>query len=189
MHRANRDRRLQCNGRRVLPAAGVASAAPFRITTQFRLKVPEDPKNRQFLQLNRYRRERTAVHVYLLSGTRFTGRIRSFDVHTVLLETQHGEMVIYGHAISTIEPATGQRGRRPAGPGAPRAAIAATATAGATVARAARAARGRRSHAMRRAARLRSRACRPTRHRPSRASRVRLRPRPRPSRSCAAARG
>lgn len=119
MHRANRDRRLQCDGRRVLPAAGVASAAPFRITTQFRLKVPEDPKNRQFLQLNRYRRERTAVHVYLLSGTRFTGRIRSFDVHTVLLETQHGEMVIYGHAISTIEPATGQRGRRPAGPGGP----------------------------------------------------------------------
>jgi host factor-I protein len=119
MHRANRDRRLQCNGRRVLPAAGVASAAPFRITTQFRLKVPEDPKNRQFLQLNRYRRERTAVHVYLLSGTRFTGRIRSFDVHTLLLETQHGEMVIYGHAISTIEPATAQRGRKPAGAGGP----------------------------------------------------------------------
>jgi host factor-I protein len=85
------------------------------------LKVPDDPKNRQFLQLNRYRRERTAVHIYLLSGTRFTGRIRSFDVHTVLLETQHGEMVIYGHAISTIEPATGGRGRRPPiGAGAPR---------------------------------------------------------------------
>jgi host factor-I protein len=83
------------------------------------LKVPEDPKNRQFLQLNRFRRERTAVHVYLLSGTRFTGRIRSFDVHTLLLETQHGEMVIYGHAVSTIEPATAQRPRRPAPGGAP----------------------------------------------------------------------
>ncbi|HYF61012.1 MAG TPA: RNA chaperone Hfq [Burkholderiaceae bacterium] len=83
------------------------------------MKAPEDPKSRQFLQLNRYRRERTAVHVYLLSGTRFTGRIRSFDVHTVLLETQHGEMVIYGHAISTIEPAIAQRGRRPPG-GPPR---------------------------------------------------------------------
>jgi host factor-I protein len=80
------------------------------------LKPPADPKSRQFLQLNRFRRERTSVHVYLLSGTRFTGRIRSFDVHTLLLETQHGEMVIYGHAISTIEPATGVRGRRPAGP-------------------------------------------------------------------------
>jgi len=90
-----------------------------RPTTRFGLKAPQDPKNRQFLQLNRYRRERTAVHVYLLSGTRFTGRIRSFDVHTLLLETQHGEMVIYGHAVSTIEPATTVRGRRP-GPGAPR---------------------------------------------------------------------
>ena len=90
-----------------------------RPTTRFGLKAPEDPKNRQFLQLNQYRRERTTVHVYLLSGTRFTGRLRSFDVHTLLLETQHGEMVIYGHAVSTIEPAINVRGRRP-GPGAPR---------------------------------------------------------------------
>lgn len=76
------------------------------------MKTPADPKSRQFLQLNRFRRERTPVHVYLLTGTRFTGRIRSFDVHTLLLETQHGEMVIYGHAVSTIEPAALQRGRR-----------------------------------------------------------------------------
>lgn len=79
------------------------------------MKIPADPKSRQFLQLNRYRRERLTVHVYLLSGTRFTGRIRSFDVHTLLLETQQGEMVIYTHAISTIEQATSARGRRPAG--------------------------------------------------------------------------
>jgi host factor-I protein len=85
------------------------------------LKIPADPKSRQFLQLNRYRRERQTVHVYLLSGTRFTGRIRSFDVHTLLLETQQGEMVIYTHAISTIEQALPQRGaRRPAGGGMPR---------------------------------------------------------------------
>ena len=77
------------------------------------MKIPADPKSRQFLQLNRYRRERQTVHVYLLSGTRFTGRIRSFDVHTLLLETQQGEMVIYSHAVSTIEQATAQRGRRP----------------------------------------------------------------------------
>jgi host factor-I protein len=91
-----------------------------RRLTSLRVKVPADPKSRQFLQLNRYRRERTSVHVYLLSGTRFTGRIRSFDVHTLLLETQHGEMVIYGHAISTIEPATAVRARRPGPVGAHR---------------------------------------------------------------------
>jgi len=79
------------------------------------LKIPADPKSRQFLQLNRYRRERLTVHVYLLSGTRFTGRIRSFDVHTLLLETQQGEMVIYTHAISTIEQAAATRSRRPGG--------------------------------------------------------------------------
>jgi len=75
------------------------------------VKIPADPKSRQFLQLNRYRRERASVHVYLLSGTRFTGRIRSFDVHTLLLETQQGMMVIYTHAISTIEQAVAQRPR------------------------------------------------------------------------------
>lgn len=79
------------------------------------MKIPADPKSRQFLQLNRFRRERVSVHVYLLSGTRFTGRIRSFDVHTLLLETQQGLMVIYTHAISTIEQATAARARRPAG--------------------------------------------------------------------------
>ena len=77
------------------------------------MKIPADPKSRQFLQLNRYRRERLTVHVYLLSGTRFTGRIRSFDVHTLLLETQQGEMVIYTHAISPIEQAAAARGRPP----------------------------------------------------------------------------
>ena len=81
------------------------------------MKIPADPKSRQFLQLNRYRRERLTVHVYLLSGTRFTGRIRSFDVHTLLLETQQGEMVIYTHAISTIEQAAAVRARRPSGEG------------------------------------------------------------------------
>lgn len=81
------------------------------------MKIPADPKSRQFLQLNRYRRERLTVHVYLLSGTRFTGRIRSFDVHTLLLETQQGEMVIYTHAVSTIEQAAAVRARRPAGDG------------------------------------------------------------------------
>jgi RNA chaperone Hfq len=82
------------------------------------VKIPADPKSRQFLQLNRYRRERSSVHVYLLSGTRFTGRIRSFDVHTLLLETQQGMMVIYTHAISTIEQAVAQRprGRPSTGP-------------------------------------------------------------------------
>ncbi len=75
--------------------------------------MADDLQNRQFQQLNAFRKERTTVHVYLLSGTRFTGRIRSFDVHTVLLETQSGDMVIYGHAISTIEPAVLARGRRP----------------------------------------------------------------------------
>lgn len=81
------------------------------------MKIPADPKSRQFLQLNRYRRERLTVHVYLLSGTRFTGRIRSFDVHTLMLETQQGEMVIYTHAISTIEQAAAVRARRPADDG------------------------------------------------------------------------
>ena len=96
-----------------LPCACCSAPAYLRPEHPRLKKLPEDPKGRQFLQLNHYRRERTAVHVYLLSGTRFTGRVRSFDVHTLLLETQQGEMAIYTHAISTIEPAAA-RGRKPA---------------------------------------------------------------------------
>ncbi|HEV2883739.1 MAG TPA: RNA chaperone Hfq [Pyrinomonadaceae bacterium] len=48
------------------------------------------------------RREKTTVVIYLLNGAKLTGRIRSFDKFSVLLEAGQHEQLIFKHAISTI---------------------------------------------------------------------------------------
>ena len=60
------------------------------------------PQNIQDAFLNTVRREKTSVIIYLLNGAKLTGRIRSFDKFSVLLETGSQEQLIFKHAISTI---------------------------------------------------------------------------------------
>jgi host factor-I protein len=60
------------------------------------------PKNQQFVALNKFRREHLRVDVFLISGIRLTGRIKSFDQYTMLLETAEGDAVVYHHAVSSI---------------------------------------------------------------------------------------
>jgi len=66
--------------------------------------------------LNTARKERTNITIYLLSGVKLTGRIRSFDKYSVVLETNNQEQLIFKHAISTV--AAGRtlhsQGERPA---------------------------------------------------------------------------
>jgi host factor-I protein len=52
--------------------------------------------------LNTARKERLNVTIYLLSGVKLTGRIRSFDKYSVVLETNNQEQLIFKHAISTV---------------------------------------------------------------------------------------
>jgi host factor-I protein len=63
------------------------------------------PQNIQDAFLNTVRREKTTVIVYLLNGAKLTGRIRSFDKFSVLLESGTQEQLIFKHAISTISQA------------------------------------------------------------------------------------
>jgi host factor-I protein len=60
------------------------------------------PQNIQDAFLNTVRREKTSVIIYLLNGAKLTGRIRSFDKFSVLLESGSQEQLIFKHAISTI---------------------------------------------------------------------------------------
>jgi host factor-I protein len=60
------------------------------------------PQNIQDAFLNTVRREKTPVVVYLLNGAKLSGRIRSFDKFSVLLESGSQEQLIFKHAISTI---------------------------------------------------------------------------------------
>lgn len=52
--------------------------------------------------LNTARKERTNITIYLLSGVKLTGRIRSFDKYSVVLEANGQEQLIFKHAISTV---------------------------------------------------------------------------------------
>lgn len=52
--------------------------------------------------MNTVRREKSTVTIYLLHGAKLTGRIKSFDKFSVLLETGPQEQLIFKHAISTI---------------------------------------------------------------------------------------
>jgi host factor-I protein len=60
------------------------------------------PQNIQDAFLNTVRREKTTVIIFLLNGAKLTGRIRSFDKFSVLLESGAHEQLIFKHAISTI---------------------------------------------------------------------------------------
>src|SRR5206468_1563661 len=52
--------------------------------------------------LNTARKDKANITVYLLSGVKLTGRIRSFDKYSVVLETNNQEQLIFKHAISTV---------------------------------------------------------------------------------------
>ena len=62
----------------------------------------EKQQNIQDGFLNSARKERTMVTVYLVSGAKLTGRIRSFDKYSVVLESSNQEQLIFKHAISTV---------------------------------------------------------------------------------------
>ena len=59
-------------------------------------------QNIQDTFLNVARKERVPVTVFLLGGTKLSGKIRSFDKYSVILETNHQEQLIFKHAISTV---------------------------------------------------------------------------------------
>jgi len=60
------------------------------------------PQNIQDAFLNTLRREKDTVTIYLMNGAKLTGRIKSFDKFSLLLDSNAGEQLIFKHAISTI---------------------------------------------------------------------------------------
>jgi host factor-I protein len=59
-------------------------------------------QNIQDTYLNTVRKDKTPITIYLVSGVKLTGRIRSFDKYSVLLENNSQEQLIFKHAISTV---------------------------------------------------------------------------------------
>ena len=65
------------------------------------------PNNGQTLQdpfLNKLRKEKVPVAIYLVNGIKLQGVVASFDQYVVMLKNTVSQMV-YKHAISTVVPA------------------------------------------------------------------------------------
>ena len=60
-------------------------------------------QNIQEAFLNNARKERTFLTIYLMSGVKLSGRIKSFDKYSVVLEANNLEQLIFKHAISTVD--------------------------------------------------------------------------------------
>lgn len=60
--------------------------------------------NLQDIFLNSARKNRIPVTIYLTNGFQIKGNVKGFDSFTVILDCDGRQMMIYKHAISTINP-------------------------------------------------------------------------------------
>ena len=81
-------------------------------------------QNIQEAFLNNARKDKTFLTIYLMSGVKLSGRIKSFDKYSVILEANNQEQLIFKHAISTVVVSrplhgSGSHGSATSSPGAP----------------------------------------------------------------------
>lgn len=74
-------------------------------------------QNIQEAFLNNARKDKTFLTIYLMSGVKLSGRIKSFDKYSVILEASNQEQLIFKHAISTV--VISRSSYAPGGHGAP----------------------------------------------------------------------
>src|SRR6202451_4463705 len=79
-------------------------AAPHNFTKKVGDRHMENKpaQNIQDTFLNTVRKDKSPITIYLVSGVKLTGKIRSFDKYSVLLENNSQEQLIFKHAISTV---------------------------------------------------------------------------------------
>jgi host factor-I protein len=51
---------------------------------------------------NSARKERANVTIYLMSGVKLSGKIKSFDKYSLILQAGSQEQLVFKHAISTV---------------------------------------------------------------------------------------
>src|SRR6266480_3433930 len=64
--------------------------------------VEKPAQNIQDSFLNNARKDKIVLTIYLMSGVKLSGRIKSFDKYSLVLETNNQEQLIFKHAISTV---------------------------------------------------------------------------------------
>ena len=58
--------------------------------------------NIQDVFLNYARREKLPVHIRLMDGSDFEGRVKNFDRFAVIVEVNGADQLVFKHAIATI---------------------------------------------------------------------------------------
>lgn len=72
------------------------------------MPLSRDPKaahaqpNIQDVFLNFARREKMPVHIRLMDGTEFDGRVKNFDRFAVIIEQSGADHMVFKHAIASI---------------------------------------------------------------------------------------
>lgn len=64
--------------------------------------MEKQAQNIQEAFLNNARKDKIFLTIYLMSGVKLSGKIKSFDKYSVVLETNNQEQLIFKHAISTV---------------------------------------------------------------------------------------
>ena len=60
------------------------------------------PPNIQDVFLNHARRDKLPVHVRLMDGSDFEGRVKNFDKFAVIIEHSGADHMVFKHAIASI---------------------------------------------------------------------------------------
>jgi len=66
------------------------------------VSMEKQAQNIQEAFLNNARKDKSFLTIYLMSGVKLSGRIKSFDKYSVVLESNNQEQLIFKHAISTV---------------------------------------------------------------------------------------
>ena len=64
--------------------------------------MEKQAQNIQEAFLNNARKDKTFLTIYLMSGVKLSGKIKSFDKYSLVLETNNQEQLIFKHAVSTV---------------------------------------------------------------------------------------
>lgn len=64
--------------------------------------LEKSAQNIQDVFLNNARKDRAVVTIFLMGGAKLSGKIKSFDKYSLVLEANHEEQLIFKHAISTV---------------------------------------------------------------------------------------
>ncbi|MCS7165217.1 MAG: RNA chaperone Hfq [Candidatus Calescibacterium sp.] len=75
-------------------------------TSSIRRKTEKKTKKSRNFQdrfLNSLRGEDIRIKVETINSKTYTGKMISFDPYVVILETEQGQVMLYKHAISSIE--------------------------------------------------------------------------------------